>query len=110
MGELIGREKEKQLFDDFLVSKSSEFIVVYGRRRVGKTFLIREVFENKFHFQLTGLANATLKQQLANFNVSLQKNYKSKNIPLAKNWFEAFQLLISHLEKIKDKKKNSLYR
>ena len=51
---IIGREKEKQLLTSLLKSKKPEFLAVYGRRRVGKTFLIREFFQNSFAFQLTG--------------------------------------------------------
>lgn len=50
-------------------SPKSEFLAVYGRRRVGKTFLLREFFEYKFDFQISGLANADTKQQLFNFRV-----------------------------------------
>lgn len=64
MEQIIGREKELGLLDRLYHSNKSEFIAVYGRRRVGKTFLIRSAFENKFSFQITGLANVSLKQQL----------------------------------------------
>ena len=50
---LIGRQKEQQRLNKHLNSRKSEFIAVYGRRRVGKTFLIRQTFNNKFTFYLT---------------------------------------------------------
>ena len=56
---LIGREQEKKELLDAFASDYSEFIAVYGRRRVGKTFLIRETFNYKFTFQHTGMANTT---------------------------------------------------
>ena len=56
---LIGREKEKQVLHNALNEEYSQFIAVYGRHRVGKTFLIRETFENRFDFQFTGAANLT---------------------------------------------------
>lgn len=56
---LIGREKEKQVLQNALNEEYSQFVAVYGRRRVGKTFLIRETFENRFDFQFTGAANLT---------------------------------------------------
>lgn len=68
---LIGREQEKKELLDALASDYSEFIAVYGRRRVGKTFLIRETFNYKFTFQHTGMANTTSKNQLVNFRDSL---------------------------------------
>lgn len=54
---LIGRDKEKNVLLSALHEEYSQFIAVYGRRRVGKTFLIREAFGNKFDFQYTGAAN-----------------------------------------------------
>ena len=52
---LIGREQEKKELLDALASDYSEFIAVYGRRRVGKTFLIRQYFKNRFAFDMTGV-------------------------------------------------------
>ena len=52
---LIGREKEKAALLDAYKSEESEFIAVYGRRRVGKTYLIRETFGYNFAFQHTGI-------------------------------------------------------
>jgi AAA+ ATPase superfamily predicted ATPase len=65
---IIGRENEIAILNEKLVSKKSEFVALYGRRRVGKTFLIRNLFEGKFTFRLTGLSKATLSEQLINFN------------------------------------------
>ena len=61
---LIGREKEKQVLLNAINEEYSQFIAVYGRRRVGKTFLIRETFGNRFDFQFTGAANLTARKQL----------------------------------------------
>ena len=54
---LIGRKKEIQVLEGLKESTKSEFLAVYGRRRVGKTYLIRSVFEADFLFQLTGQSN-----------------------------------------------------
>ncbi len=64
---LIGREKEVEKLIGTLSSDASEFIVVYGRRRVGKTYMIREVFNGDFAFYHTGIANAGRKEQLERF-------------------------------------------
>ena len=61
---LIGRENEKKELLSVINSDASEFVAVYGRRRVGKTYLIRETFNYKFTFQHTGMANTTSKKQL----------------------------------------------
>lgn len=70
---ITGRQEEIEILENCLTSSRSEFAAIYGRRRVGKTFLVREVFGNKFSFQFTGLANATTKQQLESFHEALQK-------------------------------------
>jgi hypothetical protein len=103
---IIGRHKELALFSDLIKSKQSEFVAVYGRRRVGKTFLIRETFANTFSFQFTGLANANLSQQLVNYSAAIGAYFPSnKTLPIPQNWFEAFQQLVSLLEKKKQSKK-----
>jgi AAA+ ATPase superfamily predicted ATPase len=103
---MIGRDKEQKALNDFLKSKTSEFVVVYGRRRVGKTYLIREHFKTDFTFHTTGLANTTLQLQLLNFYSCLQQyNTSDAEIPIPKNWFEAFQLLKTLLTNSNAKKK-----
>ncbi len=102
---MVGRENERTLFQNILKSGSSEFVAVYGRRRVGKTYLIREVFNNNFHFHLTGMAKASLRQQLMNFHTALKKRSPEKNFPVPATWFEAFQQLIEYLENSTDDRK-----
>lgn len=105
MNDIIGRKREIEILDRTISSRKSEFVAIYGRRRVGKTFLVREYFKYSFDFQLTGLANATTEQQLNNFFVALirQSHLEFKTRPV--NWFEAFQLLIDHLESIQEQRK-----
>jgi len=55
MKSIIGRVKQRQLFQEILDGSKSEFMAFFGRRRIGKTFLIREFFDGEFDFQLTGL-------------------------------------------------------
>jgi len=111
MNPLIGRKKEVKKLKSYLVSRKSEFVAVYGRRRVGKTFLIRKTYNNQFSFQLTGLANASMKEQLGQFNVALAQyateiKYQPK---IASNWFEAFRALIEYLEKLPTDDKKVLF-
>lgn len=105
MSYLIGRQREIKLFNEFIDGNQSEFIVVYGRRRVGKTFLIREQLSKNFSFHITGLANATLVEQLNNFHVAMLDYSGSKKRAQPANWLEAFRQLIAYLEKSKKKKK-----
>lgn len=102
---IVGRSNERLLFQKIVNSPSSEFVAVYGRRRVGKTFLIRETFNNDFHFHLTGIANATVPAQLVNFHNAIRKKNTGSDFPVAKNWIEAFQQLIELLERNTDKRK-----
>jgi hypothetical protein len=103
---IIGRKKEIQKLDNILKSKKSEFLTVYGRRRVGKTFLIREYFNYTFDFQISGLANAETVQQLFNFDSALAKQSGLVFDSPSANWLIAFQRLITHLEtKENDRKK-----
>ncbi|MGB1241510.1 MAG: AAA family ATPase [Chitinophagales bacterium] len=102
----IGRKKEWRKLEELKNSSRSEFVAVYGRRRVGKTVLIREVFQNAFTFQATATANVPTKLQLLNFYTALEnhRNGLGKN-DLPTTWFEAFQQLIAYLEKSKEEKK-----
>jgi uncharacterized protein len=69
---LVGREKERAVLEKTLQSKTPELVAVIGRRRVGKTFLIRSVFEGKIRFETAGVRNASLKEQLNNFHFRLK--------------------------------------
>ena len=95
---VIGRREEIRKLDNIMKSKKSEFAVVYGRRRVGKTFLVREYFDNKFDLYVSGLANADTSQQLFNFHNALIRQ-SNQNFPeMPKNWVEAFGRIIDYLE------------
>lgn len=98
---IIGRNAECSILAKALTSSEPEFIAVYGRRRVGKTFLVREYFEESICFELVGVHNASLKQQLLNFAQSL-KNAMGIGIQpqVPKSWFEAFSILQQFLESI----------
>ena len=81
---IVGRTREKEILYKATQSERSELIAVYGRRRVGKTFLIRSYFNKDFTFKVTGIANASLQQQLANFNFALQSVNPKLDFSLAK--------------------------
>ncbi len=100
MNKLIGREKEIQLLERLYAKEKSEFIAIYGRRRVGKTFLVKELFGEQYAFQMTGLFDVGLKRQLSNFYAALNRfDQRSIEKEIPNSWFEAFQLLIGYLEK-----------
>ena len=105
---LIGRVREMERLDKLVGSSKSEFLAVYGRRRVGKTFLIREYFNNQFDFYTTGLAKGNTQQQLTNFTIFIN-NYFSENHAVPENWLVAFNLLIKELERTKFNKKRIFF-
>ena len=94
---LIGREKEIEEIRSCLESPRPEFLLIYGRRRVGKTYLIKEFFNNRFSFYATGVPDDSMKGQLRAFNEELIRHgAREKAVP--ENWLEAFRRLRNLLE------------
>lgn len=101
---LIGRIKEKAELDRCLESDRSELVIIYGRRRVGKTFLVEQHFNQKFDFWYVGVRGIRARDQLANFARTL-KEYTGENYRF-NNWFDAFDALKQYLKKLPaDRKK-----
>lgn len=101
---MIGRKEEKSRLLKYAESDESEFVAVYGRRRVGKTYLIRQTFRDRFSFQHTGVARGRTKEQLRAFGDSLREcGSDFKDSP--KDWFEAFNQLKSVIMKSALKRK-----
>lgn len=92
---MIGREKERNVLLEALHSDQSEFVAVYGRRRVGKTFLVEETFGDSFVFRHAGIANCPQKEQLEHFRDSLVEAGLPP-MPVPRSWLAAFQ----HLKKL----------
>lgn len=95
----IGREKEKKILQEALETSEAEMVAVIGRRRVGKTYLIKNMYQSRMVFDITGLQNATIEQQLGHFNHTLSQHTKF-SLPLqqANNWLEAFRILAMVLD------------
>ena len=89
---LIGRDKEQRILKEAYQAEESKFIAVYGRRRIGKTYLIRESLGSRFTFQHTGYYGGKLADELFEFCASLRE-YGLKDFAKPKNWLEAFELL-----------------
>lgn len=105
---IIGRKSEQKELLDAAKADYSKFVAVYGRRRVGKTFLIRETFNYTFTFQHTGLARGKMKDQLLSFRVSLQ-NASGEKYKQFKNWYEAFFALEEWLDSLPAGKKTVFF-
>lgn len=103
MKKIIGRHQEIKLLREYLDNKESEFIAIYGRRRVGKTFLVRETIGDEACFTLTGMENASLQEQLVNFYFTLRRVYPKAIKP--NSWLEAFDELVDYLETCSESKK-----
>lgn len=103
---LIGRKEEQRILRKALESGEAEMVAVIGRRRVGKTFLINEVYKERIMFEVTGIQNAPRPEQLGNFTYQISRKLKTTlAIPQPRTWLEAFTLLISHLEQVDQKEK-----
>lgn len=100
----IGRENEYKALKEFFNSDRSEFIAVYGRRRVGKTFLVRTAAEDRFAFFVTGVHKASKSDQLINFAIALQR-YSGQDLSVQKNWILAFYKLSQYLESLPEGQK-----
>ena len=107
---LVGRESEIALLKNALQTDESELIAVYGRRRVGKTFLIRKVYQERLIFDFSGIHNTATQRQLENFRNTLSLASKT-NIPLAtpSSWIQAFEILKIYTEPLIRKKKSVLF-
>ena len=88
----IGREKEKSILKSCYNSDMSEFVAVYGRRRVGKTYLIKELFDDEFVFYATGILNGTRDAQLLSWNKACLR-FGGIEHPAVSNWMDAFENL-----------------
>ena len=105
--QLVGRKEEQKILKELLTSNESEFVAIYGRRRVGKTFLINTVYKKEIVFEITGLNKAKQATQLENFANLLNKR-QHKPIYLAtppKSWLQAFYMLQDYIEQLKYRKK-----
>ena len=105
MERLIGRIHECQTLQWAMNSQRSEFVILYGRRRVGKTFLVRRFFNDKYSFHFVGAHRRKKSEQLKNFRESLAYYSRRDDLPEMNNWHEAFLQLARYLESSNDERK-----
>ena len=89
---MIGRKEETKTLLRALSRHESQFVAVYGRRRVGKTYLVRKVFGNEFAFYHTGIFDGSFREQLDEFRESLEEHGLT-DCPKLANWRDAFREL-----------------
>lgn len=106
---VAGREDEIKILRNLLNKKGSEFLAVYGRRRIGKTYLIRQVYEKSIVFEASGLHEKEMAQQLESFWLALLDVNTTEKPTIPKNWLQAFSLLKIHLNNLETKKKKVVF-
>ncbi len=111
MFKIIGRKEEKEILEEAYNSDNPEFIALYGRRRVGKTFLVRNTFSkktNSIFLYVTGIKDGTQEQQIAQFTDSIARAFGHPELSVKKDWRETFNLLTNTIE-LSQKKKIVLF-
>jgi len=106
--EISGRHIEKEKFNESLNSHRSELIAIYGRRRIGKTYLIREYFSKNMLFSFSGLRDGAKQNQIENFMIELRAISNKFRDSKHENWLQAFDLLKQYLKGIKETKKKKV--
>lgn len=96
----IGRIKEKEILQKAFQSSEAEMVAIVGRRRIGKTFLVRNVYKEQLDIEVSGIQNVSNKDQIKNFTLQLKNSLQEAFIPRkTTNWLDTFQLMIECLEK-----------
>ena len=108
MKTIIGRKAEITKLTEYAESGKAELLAVYGRRRVGKTFLIKRFFNDHFTFYFSGAENANKQQQLFNFTTALNKHSGIEN-PIVDDWQSAFVQLEQYLRAVKTKGRKVIF-
>lgn len=107
--EIVSRLAEKEILSGALISNRSELVAVYGRRRIGKTYLIREFYAKNIIFSFTGLSSGNKSEQIKNFMLKLHEiTPQFINHKQPKDWLEAFSLLKQYLKELKITKKKKV--
>lgn len=109
---IIGRMKEQKELEDIFKSKTAELVAVYGRRRVGKTYLIKNFYQEKktVYLQMTGIYKGSLDKQLARFAKEIGDTfYHGASIKTPSTWIEAFEELTRAMEQVPKNKKIILF-
>ncbi len=97
MEKFIGREEESRLLNEYVNSGKSEFIAIYGRRRIGKTFLVNQVLGDFFTFSVSGVIDGTYEEEMEAFVEALTfAGHQLNQRP--KNWLQAFAELRLYIE------------
>jgi AAA+ ATPase superfamily predicted ATPase len=111
---MIGRQKEISELEELYNGNRAELVAIYGRRRIGKTYLVEQTFKDRFSFRHAGLSPAEfgrkglLEEQIKHFFNSL-KSFGLEDTKCPETWLDAFFLLQNLLEKKDDGKRQVLF-
>lgn len=106
---IVGRKEELKIIDNIIKSNDSELLAVIGRRRVGKTYLIKHGFEKQLCFHYTGKNDVTKEEQIATFCNKISSYSKTIVKTIPGNWDDAFELLKKLIDKKKTKTKKAIF-
>ena len=106
---MVGRKSQKKIMQGYLERKASAFLAVTGRRRVGKTYLIDQMYGEHFCLRVTGIQNADTATQINNFTQKIAEYSKFPIVTPPNNWQEVFQLLKIYLQNLPTNKKQVLF-
>ena len=109
MEKIIGRPLEINKLKEIKDKKEASLVAIYGRRRIGKTFLIRNFFKDEIIFEITGLYKGTPNDQLENFRNELNKRIIGSEVKKMNNWLSAFQSLETLIQQSENKKKRVIF-
>ncbi|MBQ8489009.1 MAG: ATP-binding protein [Pseudobutyrivibrio sp.] len=105
---IIGRIEECERLNEVLEADSAQLVIVYGRRRVGKTYLINQYFENKFAFKVTGAYMQPKAVQIKNFIQELSRKTKQK-YEQPTDWYDVFELIRNYIEDLPEDEKQVFF-
>lgn len=106
---MIGRDKQINQLNETLNSSKSSFVAITGRRRVGKTYLIDEVYKKNICLRVTGIEGGNFKAQVVNFTQKISEHSSKPIFTVPKNWQEAFLHLKSYLKALPNNKKQVIF-
>lgn len=106
---IAGRKEEIKILEGLLEKEYSSFLAIYGRRRIGKTYLIRQVYQEHIVFECNGLHQRDMSQQLENFWLTLIDANRSERPSLPKTWLQAFSLLKNYINGLEGNQKKVIF-